>query len=89
MLHREMVEHLARIDGRSCLRNQLGSHHGLPVPGRCVVDRDLEALLGALVRRVLVVSGHRDVLVSRATAMDIVLVWPSLVRPGPVVKKCC
>lgn len=79
MLHREVIEHLARIDGRSCLRNQLRSHHGLPVPGGSVIDGDLEALLGACVRWVLVVSGHRHVLISRATAMNIVLIRSDLI----------
>jgi len=52
--HAEVVEDVARVDGRGRLRDQLGAPHRLPVPEGGRVDGEFEALVGHFVGGVLV-----------------------------------
>ena len=61
VLHGEVVEDLALVDGGAGLGDQLGTEHGLAVPRRGLVVGDLDALLGAGVGRVLGVGIEVDI----------------------------
>jgi len=87
VLHGEVVEDLALVDGSAGLRDQLGTEHGLAVPRRSLVVGDLDALLGAGVGGVLVRSIHVDIVFCGAGAMNVVLVRSLLVRPRPVIEE--
>lgn len=84
--HGEVVPHFARVDRRRRLRNQLGPPHGLALPVRRGIERELGALLGRRVGRVLVRGGQVDVLGDVARPVDVVLVRADFVGPGPVVE---
>ena len=66
VLHGEVVEDLALVDGGAGLGDQLGTEHGLAVPRRGLVVGDLDALLGACVGGVLVSGVHVDVVLCAA-----------------------
>jgi len=87
VLHGEVVEDLALVDGGAGLRDQLGTEHGLAVPRRGLVVGDLDALLGACIGGVLGRGVHVDVVFRAAGAVDVPLVRPSLGAPGPFVEE--
>lgn len=84
--HAEVVKDLARGDGGRRLRDQLDAAHRLAVPVGRGVEREAHALGRGGVGRVLVAGREGDVLLDGARAVDVVLVGPDLVAPGPVVE---
>jgi hypothetical protein len=49
-----MVVDFAAVDGGFSLRDEFGAQHAVAVPGRAVVDGDLETCITAAVRGILV-----------------------------------
>lgn len=81
-----MIVHFALVDSLLGLGDEFDAPHVLPVPVRRVVERELGALAGARVVGVFVGFRQRNVLVDGAGAVDVVLVGPDLVGPGPFVE---
>lgn len=84
--HAEVVEHLAAVDSRFRLRDQLGAPHVLAVPEGRAVERELGALLRHRVGRVLVAGRQVDVFLDGPAPVDVVLVVSDLVAPAPLVQ---
>ena len=84
--HAKVVKHLALVNRRRRLRDQLRAPHGLPVPEGRVVERQPRTLLRDVVGRVLVVGGEVDVGGGGRGPVDVPLVGPDLVGPGPRVE---
>jgi hypothetical protein len=59
--HAEMIINLSRVDGRSSLRNQLRSSHGLTIPVACAIKGNLDTLCAARICRIFVRSIEIDV----------------------------
>jgi hypothetical protein len=83
-LHAEVIVQCTGSQVCSGLRDQLGSPH-VGIPLRCVIDGDLDTLVGGRIGGVLVVSGEVDIVGYSSGAVDVVLVGPDLVGPGPSV----
>lgn len=82
----EVVEHLALVDGRVGLGDELRAPHVLPVPEGRVVEGELRALGGRGVGRVLVVRRELHVGGYGGGPVDVPLVGPDLVGPVPVLE---
>jgi hypothetical protein len=87
-----VVVHGALVDGGLGLRDQLCAPH-VAVPFCRVVDCDLCALFGVFVGGVFVRGREVNVFSYGAAAVDVVLVRPDLVGPGPwwlcELRACC
>jgi len=60
-LHAEVVPDVAGVDSGASLGNQLSASHRLPIPVGGIVQRDLDALVGARVGGILVGGGEVDI----------------------------
>ena len=81
-LDREVVVHMAFVDGSRRLRDQLCPPH-VAVPFRGAVNGNHGTLLEGSICRVLVARGEVDIFCHRTAAADVVLVGTDLVGPGP------
>lgn len=83
-LHAEVIVQRTGSQVCSGLRDQLGSPH-VRIPLRCVIDGDLDTLVGGGIGGVLVARGEVDIVGYSSGAVNVVLVGPDLVGPGPSV----
>lgn len=77
-LDREVVVHMAFVDGSRRLRDQLHPPR-VTVPFRGAVNGNLDTLLGGSIFRDLVACGEVDIFCHRTAAVDVVLVGTDLV----------
>lgn len=82
-LQGEMVEQGARAEVSVSLGDELRAHHGLAIPGGGIINANADALLIALVGRVLEVCADFKVVGGGLGAVDVPLVWADWVRPRP------